>query len=126
MLSLAGKFTALARSATTGALGGLSLITVIATAEKGEAIYKPYALLVLGLVAVLWLNRDLTPQERFATFVSGFMLASVILYGYLILWLNPNALGIPILGHVWRLGFLLGVGAALGAGATLITGRRST
>ena len=124
MLNLATRFPEFARSATTGAIGGLSLITVVTTAERGQAIYGPYALLVLGLIAVLWLNRDLTPRERFATFVSGFMLASLMLYGYLVFWLNPSALGIPLLGHAWRLGSLLGVGAALGAGATLISGKR--
>ena len=124
MVSLGSKFDALARSATTGAIGGLSLVTVVATAEKGEAIYSPYAFLVFGLVALLWLNRDLTPRERFATFVSGFMLASLILYGCIVFWLNPSALGIPMLGHAWRLGSMLGLGAVLGTGATLLTNFR--
>ena len=101
-------------------------MAVTTTAQKGEAIYQPYAVLVLALALVLWVNRDLTPRERCASFVGGFMIASLMLYAYLILWLNPSALGIPILGHLWRLGFLLGVGAVLGAGATVITGRRET
>jgi len=126
VLSFASEVSALARSATTGVIGGLSLVTVVATAEKGQEIYSPYAFLVFGLIAVLWLNRDLTPGERFATFVSGFMLASLILYGSIVFWLNPGALGIPVLGHAWRLGSMLGLAAVLGAGATLLTNFRGT
>jgi hypothetical protein len=125
-MSLRSALPALSRSLPTGVLGGLSLIAVTTTAQKGDAIYQPYAILVLSLALILWLNRDLTPRERFASFVGGFMLASLMLYAYLIVWVIPNALGIPILGHLWRLGFLLGVGAVLGAAATLITGRRET
>jgi hypothetical protein len=115
----------LARSLTTGALGGLALTTVVSTAHKGEAIYQPYTILVLSLALLLWINRDLTPRERFLTFVGGFMIASLILYAYLVLWVNPDALGIPLLGHAWRVAFLLGVGATLGAVTTFLTGFRA-
>jgi hypothetical protein len=125
VIGLRGISSALARSLTTGALGGLALTTVVSTAQRGDAIYQPYTILVLSLAFLLWINRDLTQRERFATFVGGFMSASLILYAYLVLWVNPGALGIPLLGHAWRLGFLLGVGATLGAVATFLTSFRA-
>ena len=125
-MNLRSALSALRHSVTTGVPGGLSLVAVTTTAQKGEAIYQPYAVLVLVLALVLWVNRDLTPRERFASFVGGFMIASLMLYAYLIIWVNPSAIGIPIPGHLWRLGFLLGVGTVLGAGVTFISGRRET
>ena len=120
--------TALSLSSPTvvvGTLGGLALITVAAIADKGEQIYWPYAILVLALTVVLRWHRDLVPRERVILFASGFMLASLMLYLYIILWANPSALRIPLLGHAWRLGFLVGVGATLGAVASVLTGARS-
>jgi hypothetical protein len=108
-----------------GALGGLSLIVVGETTTKGEAIYWPYTILVLELVAMLGLSRGLTNRQRLLSFITGFMVASLILYAWLILWVNPAALSIPLAGHAWRLGFLLGIAGLLGAGATALTRSRA-
>ena len=125
MSSLRAALSLSSPTVIVGTLGGLALITVAAIADKGERIYLPYAILVLALTAVLRWHRDLTPRERVILFASGFMVASVMFYLWLILWANPSALRIPLLGHAWRLGFLLGVGASIGAVASVLTGARS-
>ena len=125
MFNLHNPFSPDSPGVRTGAVGGLALMLVASITDKGEAIYQPYTLLVLALTAVLWLNRHLSREERFSMFVSGFMLASLMFYAYIVLWLSPSALGIPIYGHAWRIGFLLGIASILGLGATAITGVRS-
>ena len=110
---------------TLGILGGLALVIVTTLADRGQTIYRPYSILALSLTAMLAVSRSLTNRQRLFLFVTGFMLASLILYAYIVLWANPDALTIPLTGHLWRLGFLLGVGTLLGGSATLLTRGRA-
>ena len=47
----------------------------------------------------------------------------MVLYLYIVLVDNPSALRIPVSGHAWRLGFLLGIGTILAAAAAFVTER---
>ena len=111
--------------AIVGLLGGSALVAVPVLGFRGPTIYGPYTVLVLALSALAALRPTLGRWERFGIVLTGFMVASLMLYLYIILIDSPSALGMPLLGHAWRLGFLLGVGAVLAAAAAFVTERRS-
>ena len=106
-----------------GLLGGLSLVAVPVLGFRGSAIYVPYAVLVLALTTISWFSHPFERWQRFGLVLTGFMVASLTMYLYIILIDNPSALGIPIWGHAWRLAFLLSIGSALAAAAAFFTER---
>jgi hypothetical protein len=103
--------------ATAGLIGGLALVSVPLLGLRGPMIYVPYTVLVL-LLAFLSGLLQLDRAQRFRLVFTGFMVSSLVLYLYLIVIENPSALGIPLLGHAWRLGFLAAIGAAVGLAAS--------
>jgi hypothetical protein len=111
--------------ATVGLLGGAALLAVPLVGFRGPAIYVPYTGLVLTLATLAGVHREFGRWHRFELVFTGFMVASLVLYLYIILIDNPSALNIPLLGHAWRLGFLASVGTVLAAAAAFFTERRS-
>jgi hypothetical protein len=116
---------ALRLGAIVGLLGGLALVAVPVFGFRGPTIYVPYTVLVLALTGLAALRPTYGRWERFGLVLTGFMVASLVMYLYIILIDNPDALSISLLGHAWRLGFLLGVGAILSAPAAFVTERAS-
>lgn len=99
-----------------GTLGGASLISVPFLTTRGPAIFIPYAILVVGYFLLIKRTATLTFAQRFKAGLASFMLASLMLYFYIILIANPNALvRIPLFGHFWRLAFMLGIGIVINA-----------
>lgn len=118
MMTLLAPYNPAIRLGTTiGVIGGLALVSVPLLGLRGPMIYVPYTLLVL-LLALLSGVFKFDRWRRFQLVFTGFMVASVVLYLYVIFIDNPSALDIPLWGHAWRLGFLSAVGAAAGVAAS--------
>jgi hypothetical protein len=111
--------------AIVGLSGGIALVSVLELSRRGQTIYVPYTLLVLVLTAIAGLSTGLQRWLRFGLVFTGFMVASLVLYLYIILTDNSSASSISILGHAWRLAFLVGVGSILAAAAAFVTERSS-
>jgi hypothetical protein len=111
--------------AIVGLSGGIALVSVLELSRRGQTIYVPYTVLVLVLTAIAGLSTGLQRWLRFGLVFTGFMVASLMLYLYIILTDNSLASSISILGHAWRLAFLVGVGSILAAAAAFVTERSS-
>jgi hypothetical protein len=111
--------------AIVGLSGGIALVSVLELSRRGQTIYVPYTVLVLVLTAIAGLSTGLQRWLRFGLVFTGFMVASLVLYLYIILTDNSSASSISILGHAWRLAFLVGVGSILAAAAAFVTERSS-
>jgi hypothetical protein len=100
-----------------GTLGGATLVLAQMFFVRGKYILIPYAILVIGTAVVLRTTRVTNFAARFGAGLGGFMLASIALYAYISLVEIPRLTGhapaVSLLGHLWRLGFLLLIGAAL-------------
>jgi hypothetical protein len=115
---------------TWGFLGGVSLIAMLRFASPSARPALTY-----GIFGTLVLESSVTfrhaggPGRRFAWGLATFMAATLIVYAYTILVVNPRAMTEPLWEHVWRLGFMLGLGAlatsvplAIGAAIGLFRG----
>jgi hypothetical protein len=60
--------------------------------------------------------------ERLAASTGAFMTMTSILYVFVIGFENPRATGMPLSGHVWRLGVMLLIGVFLGAIVAFVSG----
>jgi hypothetical protein len=107
-----------------GLLGGSAILAVALLDVRGpELVYAVYTVLVLGLTAVASWRFPSDRWQRFGIVFTGFMVASLVFYLYIVLIDNPSALSIPVLGHAWRLGVLAAVGAVLAGAAAFFTER---
>jgi hypothetical protein len=113
-----------------GFLGGVSLIAMLRFASSSA-----HPALTYGIFGTLVFESSVTfrhaggPGRRFAWGLATFMAATLIVYAYTILDVNPRAMTQPPWEHVWRLGFMLGLGAlatsvplAIGAAMGLFRG----
>lgn len=96
-----------------GIVGGLALILGSNLTTSGWLEIIPYPIILL--FAIYWLAKTnknrISYTHMFKTSLSIFMLMSLVLYAYISLFINPNS-GIDALGHLWRLGAILGFGVA--------------
>ena len=107
-----------------GGLGGAALIAVPLLIGKAGVIFVPYAALVLGFYFLVKGNSQISALQRFVAGLASFMLASLILYFYIILVANPRfILHAPLWEHIWRLVFLLGIGTVINGVMTLLQTR---
>jgi hypothetical protein len=117
MTLLSSQKPAIRLGTTLGLIGGFALVSVALLGLRGSTIYVPYTVLVLVLALLSGLLK-FSPSERFGLVFTGFLVASLVLYLYIIFIDNPSALEIPLWGHAWRLGFVWSVGAAAGFAAS--------
>jgi hypothetical protein len=94
-----------------GIIGGLLLILATITTTNGYLQVVPYFFILCA--AVLTTKYIDKASVRFSNlFKSGFfafIISSVFLYVYILSFVNPNS-GITIIGHMWRLGIIAGIG----------------
>jgi hypothetical protein len=102
---------------TIGLIGGLALVSVPLLGLRGPMIYVPYTILVLVLAFLSGVFK-FERRPRFEFMFTGFIVASLVLYLYIILIASRSALDIPLWGHAWRLGFLAIIGAIAGVAAS--------
>jgi len=96
-----------------GILGGAALIVTTELTNTGQAIYIPYAILVTAIFATLRSINWSELSKRFATSFLAFMVATIILYLFIITVAAGTIFEITIWGHVWRIGFMATIGGLL-------------
>ncbi|MGH7583755.1 MAG: hypothetical protein ACREL5_11070 [Gemmatimonadales bacterium] len=86
---------------------------------SGSRILIPYALFVVGIGVVVRSTQVMSYRDRFTISLGAFMIASAAFYLYVCLVLVPRTEHhlppVSLLGHAWRLGFLLAIGAVFSA-----------
>src|SRR5512143_109360 len=121
---------ALARSVVIGAFGGAGLVLTALYSRRGPMIYPVYAAILAALAALLARFPDLPYISRLLAALVGFSVASAALYvttGILADRgrrrlvaegrLPATALNfrLSVIGHAWRIGFLLIIGTIASA-----------
>jgi len=95
-----------------GVIGGISLIIMTSVSTNGLIQIFPYPIILIAAVLTIKYSK---PQNHvfnklfFAGFFA-FVIMSLILYIYILTFINPGA-GISFLGHLWRFGFIIGIGS---------------
>jgi hypothetical protein len=94
-----------------GLIGGVTLIIVTLLSAQGLIQIVPYPFILIG--AILTIKYTNNANKIFTnSFIAGllaFIIMSLILYVYIITYANPHA-GIPLRGHLWRIGLIVGLG----------------
>jgi len=106
-----------------GLVGGIALILTINSTTNGPAIFLPYTLLMIAAIPFLKLSHIQSFKKRFALGMGVFMNATVVLYLYITLVINPDGMGLwtaqysllrNIWEHIWRLGLMFWIGVPAG------------
>ena len=79
---------------------------------KGLVQISPYPIILIAAVMTMQYSK---PQNQvfiklFITGLFAFVVMSLILYIYILTFMNPGS-GISFLGHLWRFGFIIGIGS---------------
>lgn len=96
-----------------GFLGGAALIITTLLTSKGLAIFIPYAALMIATFVTLRAVNWPSFSKRFIISLLIFMLATFILYLFIGIFDAGTILEIPLWGHLWRFGIMVGIGGAL-------------
>lgn len=94
-----------------GALGGATLVLSLMFLTPGKYVLIPYALVVLGSLLAIRAERLNSFAERFVTGLLSFVLASVAVYVASLF--SPAISPLGLLGHAWRLGAIVVLGALI-------------
>jgi hypothetical protein len=94
-----------------GAFGGATLVLSAMFFTPGKYLLIPYALVVLGSLVAIRAEGMAAFSERFLTGLVAFVLSSLALY--VSVALSPAVARVGVLGHAWRLGLLVGLGALI-------------
>ncbi len=94
-----------------GIIGGVSLIVTTRFIRNGPLSISPYPFLLIASILTIALSHKskISLSKLFITGLLTFIIMTLFLYLYLIKFVNPNS-GIDMLGHLWRLGLMLGIG----------------
>ncbi|MBP7678201.1 MAG: hypothetical protein KBB14_18000 [Thermoanaerobaculia bacterium] len=94
-----------------GLLGGLVLALSHAFFTPGKYILLPWAAVVLGSVVAIRADSIANLSERFTVGFVAFAVSSIALYAAVLF--SPGVHSVGLLGHAWRIGVLLAIGALL-------------
>lgn len=111
----------LAFSLALGLLGASSIIVTAWNTTRGPLVFIPYGALVLAAAVYLRVERVQSFRRRFALTLGVFMFATVLFYLYVGLFTAKTLFIVPLLGHAWRLGFMLLIGSVLSAAVAQVT-----
>jgi len=126
---------ALPRATVVGAFGGAGLALTALYSRRGPMIYPVYAAILAALTALLSRFPDLPYAGRLLASLIGFSVATAALYvttGILAdrdrrrlvkagrLPASALQFRLSIIGHAWRIGFLLTIGTIASAGVAFI------
>jgi hypothetical protein len=84
-------------------------------------IYLPYGWLIIATGFFLRHERVRPFSRRFCLAFGAFMCASLLLYVFVGLVAAKTLLVMPLAGHAWRLGIVLGLGGVLSAALAQVT-----
>jgi hypothetical protein len=94
-----------------GLLGGLSLIFIAGRPHTGVTVISIFGIALVIAIATVKLKRpNKTFLDLFLITLFTYLIMTAIDYVYIITTINPHALEIPFLGHLWRIGAMLGIG----------------
>ena len=126
----------LGQAVVIGTVGGVGLTLTTIYSRRGPMIYPVYAAIVCALTLLLTRYSALSFSTRFWACLAGFLVANVALYPVVSILaqrqrrelvtqgrLPESALksSIGMLGHSWRMGFLVGIGAIISAAAAFVS-----
>ena len=94
-----------------GVIGGIALIVANGVTTNGPLQISPYPFLLIAAIFTIALSdkSNITLSKLFITGFLTFMIMTLSLYLYTIIFINPNS-GINALGHLWRLAAMIGIG----------------
>jgi hypothetical protein len=101
-----------------GVLGGAVVVLSFLFFTPGKYLLIPYAMVVVTTTAIIRAERIAPFAHRFIVGLGAFMMTSIALY--VAAGVSANVASLSILGHAWRLGFLLAVGVAVNLPAARI------
>ena len=101
-----------------GLLGGALVIGVESLTIKGWWIIPVYGIVLIATIVTLKFKKvELNFFKTFVSVVLTFMIMTIVLYIYTLIFINPNV-EITLWGHTWRLlamlGFVVVSGVILG------------
>lgn len=105
-----------------GTLGSATLVLSRMFFTRGKYILLTYALIVIATGVILKTNQIRQYFARFWVGLGAFMMANIALYLHIrLIEQSPNLSPLTVWGHTWRLGFMLGIGAALNLALARVT-----
>ena len=123
----------LPRALVLGVFGGIGLALTVVYSRRGPMIYPAYAAFLTAVALLLARYPELVYAQRVAVALAGFLTASAFLYVAAALLaerqrdrlrregrLPPGGGGVSLVGHLWRVGFLVSVGTVVSAGVAFI------
>ena len=95
-----------------GIIGGISLIILTSVSTNGLIQIVPYPIILIAAIMTMKYSK---PQNHvfirlFSAGLFAFVIMSLFLYIYILTFINPGA-GISFMGHLWRFGFIIGIGS---------------
>jgi hypothetical protein len=93
-----------------GLLGGALLVLTSTIFDKGLLEILPYPIILILTFITFKPQTENKFQTLFLTGVLTFAIMSIIPYLNIVLVQKPGAVNINALGHLWRLGLILGIG----------------
>ena len=108
---------------SSGLLGGILLAIMNGTVAPGKLILLPYCLLMGFILFTTWNEGVPSFRGRFVVALSTFVLSSLVLYASIAV--SPVAASVSVLGHAWRMLFLVGVGSLIALPIARISENRS-
>jgi len=109
-----------------GALGGGALILTTILTRRGQVIFLPYGILIAAVAFYLHSRRLTSFATRFNTVLVSYIVATLILFVYLVTVVNPARLHGPLWMVIWPIGIFVLIGSAVSAiVAKLLPGSRS-
>ena len=101
----------LSLSVALGVVGGTVIVLSHVFFTPGKYVLIPYAAVIVGATLAVRAERLASFGERFATGLLAFVLYAGA--HYVALGFSPGVSSLGLLGHAWRLAFLIGVGAVI-------------
>ena len=94
-----------------GVIGGISLIVATRLTTNGPLQVSPYPFLLIAAILTIALSdkSHITLSKLFITGLLTYVIMTFSLYLYIQNFVNPNST-INVLGHLWRIGIMMGVG----------------
>ena len=115
------RFPTLLFTAGIGVAGGAAIIAANDLSTYGPLVLVPYALILI--VTALYLRRKRIERfaGRFNVSLGAFMIATLVVYVWILTIDNPQAVRAGVWPLLWPLAMMICVGSALSAGVAALT-----
>ena len=107
-------------AAAVGALGGAILTLSYIFFTPGKYLLLPYAAVVIGAMLALRAEGFASFRQRFKASLLSFVIYAGIHY-VAVSW-SPGVSSLGVLGHAWRLGLLVAIGAIISLAIARLAG----